>query len=287
DLIVSALSLGCMSFHTLDQGRPIIERALEGGINFFDTADLYDRGENERIVGKVLQSRRSEVIIATKVGNRWRDDGSGWDWTPRKDYILTAVEESLRRLHTDYIDLYQLHGGTIDDPLDEVVEAFEQLREQGKIRYYGISSIRPSTIRKWTEVAPGAVSCMTQYSLLDRRPEEATLARLQENGQGVLVRGAIAKGLLNGRTPEPYLDHEALTVAQLAGKLQVLAGEDPPGALAIRYVLQHPAVSTVVLGASRPEQLDDFVDQVSQPLPAETYDLLKYMAPELVYKAHR
>jgi aryl-alcohol dehydrogenase-like predicted oxidoreductase len=87
-----------------------------------------------------------KVIIATKVGNQWRADGSGWDWNPNKDYIISAVEQSLKRLQTDYIDLYQLHGGTMEDPIDETIEAFEQLQKQGKIRYYGISSIRPTVI---------------------------------------------------------------------------------------------------------------------------------------------
>ena len=91
---------------------------------FFDTADLYDKGVNEEIVGEVLKEKRQDVIIATKVGNQWRDDGSGWEWNPTKSYIKSAVHQSLRRLQTDYIDLYQLHGGTIDDPMDETIQAF-------------------------------------------------------------------------------------------------------------------------------------------------------------------
>src|SRR5882724_1023228 len=146
-LNVSEIGFGCMSLG--EDGRSntaLLHRALEKGINFFDTADLYQQGRNETFVGKALHNKRSEVIIATKVGNQWRPDGSGWDWNPRKVYILEAVNQSLSRLQTDYIDLYQLHGGTIDDPIDETIEAFEQLQQQGKIRYYGISSIRPNVI---------------------------------------------------------------------------------------------------------------------------------------------
>ena len=127
ELKVSRLSLGGMSFHTEAQAQPIIYQALDLGINYFDTADLYDKGENEQIIGKLLKDRRQDVILATKVGNQWRKDGSGWDWNPSKDYIKTAVKQSLKRLQTDYIDLYQLHGGTIDDPIDETIEAFEEL----------------------------------------------------------------------------------------------------------------------------------------------------------------
>ena len=127
----------------------LLNEAFDKGINFFDTADLYQKGFNETTVGKALKEKRKEVIIATKVGNQWREDGSGWDWNPNKAYIFSAVEKSLQRLQSDYIDLYQLHGGTIDDPIDETIEAFELLKQQGKIRYYGISSIRPNVIREW------------------------------------------------------------------------------------------------------------------------------------------
>ena len=136
-LLVSRLCLGTMNFgpHTSEEDSyAIMDRALELGINFFDTADLYDQGQNERVVGKALREKRKELYIATKVGNQMRPDGSGWDWNPHKDYILKAVDESLKRLKTDYIDLYQLHGGTIDDPIDETIEAFELLKESGKIQ---------------------------------------------------------------------------------------------------------------------------------------------------------
>lgn len=95
-----------------------IQQAFDNGINFFDTADLYDRGWNEESVGKAVKDFRKEIMLATKVGNQWKAGGAGWVWNPTKEYILQAVEDSLRRLQTDYIELYQLHGGTIDDPID-------------------------------------------------------------------------------------------------------------------------------------------------------------------------
>ena len=180
NLHVSRIGFGCMSLgHNDNENAERIRQAFDQGINFFDTADLYDKGWNEESVGRAIRHFRKDVILATKVGNQWKPDGSGWVWNPTKQYILGAVEDSLRRLQTDYIDLYQLHGGTIDDPIDETIEAFEQLREEGKIRYYGISSIRPNTIRAYVERS-NIVSVMMQYSLLDRRPEETCLDLLAE-----------------------------------------------------------------------------------------------------------
>jgi aryl-alcohol dehydrogenase-like predicted oxidoreductase len=130
DLFISRIGLGCMSLKPgAADNEKILQAAFDKGINFFDTADLYDKGANEELVGKALKPKRQEVIIATKVGNQWKEDGSGWDWNPNKEYILLAVEKSLQRLQTDYIDLYQLHGGTINDPIDETIEAFEMLKQ--------------------------------------------------------------------------------------------------------------------------------------------------------------
>ena len=137
DLEVGVIGFGCMSLGEdhADNAR-LIHAALDRGLDYFDTADLYQHGENEVTVGRALQGRK-DAVIATKVGNQWRPDGSGWDWNPGKAYIKEAVVGSLRRLRTDCIDLYQLHGGTIDDPLDETIEAFEELKAAGTIRHTG------------------------------------------------------------------------------------------------------------------------------------------------------
>ena len=127
-------------------------------------------GTNLSLV-RALGARRKEVILATKVGNVWDKNGKTWHWNPSKKYILSAVEQSLKRLGTDYIDLYQLHGGTIEDPIDETIDAFETLVASGKIRYYGLSSIRPNVIRAYVKKS-NITSVMLQYSLLDRRSEE-------------------------------------------------------------------------------------------------------------------
>lgn len=255
-LKVSEISFGCMSLDvTSKDSESLLRSAVDHGINFFDTADLYDKGENERVVGKALQSVRNQVIIATKVGNQWREDGSGWDWNPTKTYILKAVEDSLRRLNTDYIDLYQLHGGTIEDPIDETIEAFELLKEQGKIRAYGISSIRPNVIREWVSKS-NMSSVMMQYSLLDRRPEEAMLELLGTHDISVITRGTLAKGLLVDKPAKSYLNYTESQVAELQAKLQDTGNEL---SLAIQYVLANQTVSSAVLGMRTLNQLESIL----------------------------
>ena len=171
-LKISRIGFGCMSLKPgQDNIQLITDAAIDKGINYFDTADIYDKGVNEINIGKALRAKRKQILIATKVGNQWKEDGSGLNWNPTKKHVLQAVEKSLYRLQTDYIDLYQLHGGTIEDNIDETIEAFELLQQQGKIRYYGISSIRPNVIREYVKRS-NIVSVMMQYSLLDRRLEE-------------------------------------------------------------------------------------------------------------------
>ena len=263
-LRISEISFGCMSLGK-DQAtnERLLHRAVEAGINFFDTADLYDKGWNEESVGKALAGKRKDVMLATKVGNQWRADGSGWNWNPRKEYILKAVEQSLQRLRTDYIDLYQLHGGTIDDPIDEVIAAFEQLQQQGKIRYYGISSIRPNVIREYVSRS-NIVSVMMQYSLLDRRPEETCLPLLFEHSIGVLARGSLAKGLLVDKPAEPYLGYTTEQVQAAAAAVKQVSGNNrTPAHTAIRFALHHPAVTSAVVGIRTAKQLEDVIKAAS------------------------
>lgn len=139
DLYLSEIGLGCISLGTdVEKGIRIIHEAIHLGVNFLDTADLYDFGLNEEIVGKAIKDRRTEVILATKVGNRWNNQKEGWVWDPSAQYIKEEVKESLHRLKIDYIDLYQLHGGTIEDRIEETIAAFEELKKEGLIRSYGM-----------------------------------------------------------------------------------------------------------------------------------------------------
>lgn len=264
---ISRIAFGCMSLGDEDAANEkIVHRALDLGVNFFDTADLYAKGMNELSVGKALKPYRDKVYIATKVGNQWRADGSGWDWNPRKEYILAQAEKSLQRLNLDYIDLYQLHGGTIDDPIDESIEAFELLKQQGKIRHYGISSIRPNVIREYIKRS-NIVSVMMQYSLLDRRPEETCLSLLQENNIGVLARGAVAQGLLVDKPSKPYLNYSSQEVEKAADAVKERSNNQRNTAqTALRYVLHHPAISSAVAGIRTIQQLEEAVAVFNTPL---------------------
>ncbi len=280
---VSRIAFGCMSLHEANGDTiALLHKALDSGINYFDTADLYDRGANEELLGQAFADRRDRVVIATKVGNQWRTDGSGWDWNPRKDYILRSVEESLRRLRTDYIDLYQLHGGTIDDPIDETIEAFEQLKQEGKIRAYGLSSIRPNVIGEWVRRSTIA-TVMMQYSLLDRRPEESCFPLLMEKGIGVLARGTLAQGMLAGKPAKPYLGFSAEQVQTMAEGLARLG----PGA-ALRFVLQQAPVNAAIVGIRTAAQLQEALEVADMPaLAKEDPEALMNLLKPLRYAEHR
>lgn len=289
DLKISKIGFGCMSLtgNTKDNHQ-IIDSALEKGINYFDTADIYDGAENENLIGSLLQSRRGQVVLATKVGNQPRPDGNGWDWNPSKEYIISSVEGSLRRLKTDYIDLYQLHGGTINDAADESIAAFEQLKTQGKIRYYGISSIRPDVIRVYAKRS-AIISVMMQYSLLDRRPEEECLDLLDQQGISVVSRGSLAQGLLVDKAPKDYLGWSTTEVAKVVAALREVSDRSSSMAqTAIRFVLQRRPISSAVVGIRTLAQLEDIALAADlPPLTTEEMTLLTTVAASKFYKEHR
>jgi aryl-alcohol dehydrogenase-like predicted oxidoreductase len=291
DLWVTPIGLGCMSFTSEENARELIARALDAGVNFFDTADLYGQGQNEEWVGKVLKHRRHDVILATKVGNRWEPGKPGWWWGPTKEYILQAVKDSLRRLQTDYIDLYQLHGGTLDDPIDDIIEAFERLKAEGVIRYYGISSIRPNVIREYVKRS-NIVSVMMQYSLLDRRPEESVLDLLHEHGISVIARGPVAKGWLTTRGragDEGYLDYATGEIQALREALK-RAFPDGPGLtqLAFDYIFSHPVVAVAIPGASQLSQLEENLGCIPpRALSQAELERIRALLKSQRYEAHR
>ncbi|SFE78980.1 Predicted oxidoreductase [Paenibacillus catalpae] len=291
ELHVGEIGLGCMSLGTDEEkATALIHEALERGVTLLDTADLYDSGRNEELVGKAIRGRREQVVLATKVGNRRIPGQEGWGWDPSKAYILSAVKESLRRLGTDYIDLYQLHGGTLEDPIDETIEAFEQLKQEGVIREYGISSIRPNVIREYASKS-SIVSVMNQYSIVDRRAEETVLPLLEEKGISMIVRGPVASGALaaNRQPSKAVPDYELEELLQLRGQLEQLTSEGRSlSQLAIRYSLSHPAVAVAIPGASSREQLLQNIAAADIPaLTEEDVQLIRRLSKAGVYKLHR
>lgn len=290
DIYVSEIGLGCMSLPTEQaEADNIIQVALDNGINYFDTADLYNKGENEKIVGNALKSNRQNIILATKVGNRLNNTGEGWSWDPSKEWIRDAIHASLKRLQTDYIDVYQLHGGTMEDDVDEVIDIMESLQKEGLIREYGISSIRPNVIERFLRKS-NAVSVMMQYSLLDRRPEE-WFSLLEDHQASLFSRGTVAKGLLtsNGlnranKTKE-YLSYTQKELVDTIVRLQAL--EAPIASLALQYVLQRKVTGSMIIGASSSLQLLESIEAYKQQVPENFLQKAAEITKQDVYMEHR
>jgi aryl-alcohol dehydrogenase-like predicted oxidoreductase len=281
------IGLGCMSLpDSYFEAERIIHAAIDSGITFLDTADLYQKGQNESHIGRAIQSKRADLILATKVGNEWNPEGTSWSWNPTKAYILKVVEQSLRRLRTDYIDLYQLHGGTIEDPWEETLEAFELLKDQGKIKSFGISSIRPNVIRKVLDLNPPA-TIMMQYSPVDRRPEETVFPLLENSTTRVLVRGAFAKGILIDKPSAPFLDLSKERVEQI--KKEIQSAGYAPEAVLIRFGLVEKAVSSLIIGASSVDQIEKITKGYAEnkSVPESLIQDLKSKFTPNLYQDHR
>src|SRR5687767_14588345 len=288
ELKVSRIGFGCMSLPSDEKTAiPVLHKAIDLGINYLDTADVYNDGINEIIIGKAIKGKRDNLILASKAGNVRRPDGA-FDWNPSGKHILKSIEESLKRLQTDHLDLFQLHGGTIQDNIDETIETFELLKQQGKIRYYGISSIRPNVIKEYIKRS-SIVSVMTQYSLLDRRAEEETLELLYKNNISVLVRGSIAQGLLINKPARVYLDYSAEDVATLAKAVQELSGNDRTQMqTAVKFVLQCKGITSAVIGMRTISQVQEAVNTISAPdLAPEEIERLRNIIEPMKYKDHR
>ena len=288
-LLVSELCLGTMTFGLQcdeDESFAILDRAEAGGVTFLDTADVYPLGgglptvgRTEEIVGKWLRGKRDRFVVATKcVG---RTGPAAWEQGSSRKHILQAVEASLRRLGTDYIDLYQLHGPDPGTPIDETLGALDDVVRSGKVRYAGCSNFLAYQVaravgRSETRQIVRFDSVQPRYNLLFRQIERELLPLCLEEGIGVIPYNPIAGGLLSGKHdpagPPPqgsrftlgtagtmyqsryWHDREFETVAQLQGVADE-AGV-PLVTLAVAWVLAHPAVTAPIVGASRPDQLD-------------------------------
>src|SRR3954452_5095190 len=202
-LTVSEQGLGCMGmsawYGATDEQESIatIHRALELGVFFLDTADVYGAGANEKLVGKAIAGRRDEVVLATKFGNRWFDDGRRTiDGSP--DYVREAIDASLQRLGVDHVDLYYQHRVDADTPIEETVGAMAELVAAGKVKHLGLSEAGPDTIRRANAVHPIA-ALQSEYSLWTRDVEDEILPTCRELGIGFVAYSPIGRGFLSGR----------------------------------------------------------------------------------------
>ena len=243
-----------------------IEAAYDAGVTFFDTSDAYGAGRSEQLIGKALKSKRTQVVVATKVGNRTIE--GKWIKDFSRAWIVQAAEASLARLGMDYIDLYQLHSPSDTAAyLPEAFEALTQLKRQGKIRYGGVS-VGPAAHGPWVIQHTPADTIQVVYNLLDREPEQELLPAAIRHNIGIIARVPLASGFLTGKfspdTTFPPDDHRSKTyspekVRRMVDQVQRLGflteGKRKTLAqAALQYCLASPAVSVVIPGAKTPEQ---------------------------------
>ncbi len=292
-LQVSAVTLGCMSFGEPGQGgqpwslteqdsRPLIRQALEAGITFLDTANVYSGGSSEEIVGRAIQdfARREDVVLATKVFNRMRPGPNGAGLSRKA--IFDELDNSLRRLETDYVDLYQIHRWDYETPLEETMQALHDVVQAGKVRYLGASSMWTWQFAKAQYTADLAgltrfVSMQNHYNLLNREEEREMLPFCLDQGVGVIPWSPLARGRLTrpwdadtnrSQTDEfgktLYRDEDQVIVQRVADV--AAARQVSPAQVALAWVLAQPAVTSPIVGVTKSEHLDDAVAAVDLEL---------------------
>ncbi|MEK4041043.1 aldo/keto reductase [Paenibacillus odorifer] len=306
-LDVSRICLGCMSYGVPERGmapwslneeqsRPFIKRALELGINFFDTANVYSDGTSEEIVGRALKefARRDEVVIATKVFFRMHQGPNGAGLSRKA--IMTEIDNSLKRLGTDYVDLYQIHRWDNDTPIEETMEALHDVVKAGKVRYIGASSMYAWQFLQAQHVAERNgwtkfVSMQNYLNLLYREEDREMLPLCREEGIGVIPWSPLAKGRLtrdwNEQTARSEIDEVGKAfyakmaeadrkvvevVAEIAAKRGI-----PRAQVALAWVLQKKPVTSPIIGATKPNHLEDAVAALSVTL--EPSDIARLEEP--------
>jgi len=280
DLRISTVSFGCWAMGGAwwgkvddEESAAAVRRALDLGVNFFDTADVYGFGHSEEILARALGKRRNEVFVATKGGMRWDDSGKIWhDDTP--SHITAAADASLRRLQTDAIDLYQIHWPDPKTPIAETAMACLELLNSGKVRALGVSNFSAAQMEEWRQVAP-LHSLQPPYSLLQRAVEAELLPYCLKNHIGVIAYSPLQRGLLTGKfTAESRFGADDLRSGDgdykgeafernlaIVEKLKRLAAKASKtvGQLAIAWVLANPALTSAIVGAKRPSQVEENV----------------------------
>jgi aryl-alcohol dehydrogenase-like predicted oxidoreductase len=289
---VSPYALGAMMFGPMgnadhDDAIAMVHKALDAGINFVDTADRYSSGESEEIVGKALKGRRENVVLATKVHGPMGEDPNQQGNSRR--WIIAEVENSLRRLQTDYIDLYQIHRPDPSTDIEETLSALSDLVRSGKVRAIGHSAMPASDIveAQWVAERRGYERFRTEqptYSILNRGIESEVLPVTQRYGIGTLVWSPLAKGMLTGRLRKgqqtdlrraerfrSFSDDQRLDKVEQIIPLAEDAGL-PMTHLAMAFAIAHPGVTSAIIGPRTQEQLDDLLASVGVKLPDDILD---------------
>ena len=292
-LLVSAVGLGCNNFGMridLEKSRAVIHKALDLGITLFDTADIYGNcGGSETMLGQVLGERRKDIVLATKVGKEM--DTAGIMKGASRRYILWEVEASLKRLRTDYIDLYQIHVPDRHTPIEETLRTLDDLIRQGKVRYAGCSNFPAWQVvdALWTSKDLGICSfssCQDEYSLLVRGIERELIPAMESHGLGLLPYFPLTSGLLTGKYKRNVSPAEGTRMAawksiaqryatdrnwEVVERLEKFAAARRRSLLelAFGWLLSKPVVSSVIAGATRPEQLEQNVAAAAVHLSPE------------------
>lgn len=299
-LVASALGLGCMGmsefYGTPDEREAIrtIHRALELGVTLLDTADMYGVGSNELLLGEALHGRRERAIVATKFGIVRTTDPNARSFNGRPEYVRSACEASLRRLGVDVIDLYQLHRVDPATPIEETVGAMQELVEEGKVRYLGLSEAHVEDLRRAASVAPIA-SLQSEYSLFERGLEDGVLDVCEELGVGLLAYAPLGRGMLTGRIKRTDVlsDEDSRRLwprfrqgniernAELVERVEALAAEKgcTAGQLALAWLLARRPWIVPIPGTKRVEYLEENVAAAAVELSAQELARLEELVP--------